>query len=100
MSSARDFFTPFITALNEHDFATLEELVHHDVVSESPQSGERAQGFAALRREMESYPGGTPTTDLEQTRLVDDDDRWVITPAYTVIPLASTPMGRTGTSSA
>ena len=61
MSSARDLFTRFISALSERDFATLEELVYQDVVSESPQSGERSQGFEALRREIESYPDGGPT---------------------------------------
>ena len=39
---------------------------------------------------MESYPGGAPNMPLlPDARLIRDDERWAITPSYTVVPLAS-----------
>ena len=55
-----------------------------------PQSGERARGFQGFWAQMEQYPGGGVENSIEtEGRLLTDEDRWAITPAYTVVPLAT-----------
>ena len=87
---ARDVFTRWVAALNSLDFETIKEILHPDYVGDTPQSGERIRGFSAFRAQMENYPGGLPqnSTDPSLARLVDEDDeRWAITPGFTVVPL-------------
>src|SRR5688572_15062836 len=76
--------------MDEFDFATLEEMVHPDLMSDSPQSGERTRGFDAFRAQMEQYPGGGAQNPLQsiESRLLEEENRWAITPSYTVIPLS------------
>src|SRR5918994_1131735 len=91
MSEAtRDFFKRYIQAISDGDFDTLEQMIHADYVGEYPQSGERFRGFAAFRAQLENYPGGPPTSRFEdpKTKILGDEDRWAITPGYTVLPLA------------
>ena len=87
---AHDFFVRFIRALGEQDRATLEAMIHPDFVADVPQSGERSRGFEGFWAQVEQYPGGGEE-DLTQTqsRLLQPEDRWAITPAYTIVPLAS-----------
>ncbi|HUG47124.1 MAG TPA: nuclear transport factor 2 family protein [Candidatus Limnocylindria bacterium] len=90
-ASGREVLTAFLQALGAQDFATLEHLIHPDYVGEYPQSRERFRGFAAFRAQLEQYPGGPPPeaqTGLEDALLLGGEDRWVITPGYTVLPLA------------
>ncbi|MDL2335525.1 MAG: nuclear transport factor 2 family protein [Chloroflexota bacterium] len=83
------FFIKFVRAIDELDFATLEPMIHPDVVGDMPQSGERSHGFAGFRAQLEQYPsGGIRNPVALDARLVADGDRWAITPAYTVVPLA------------
>src|SRR5689334_7044466 len=82
-------FTRLLIALNTRDVATLRELIHPDVVSRSPQSAERSHGVDAFLAEGDNYPGGTPEVSIPDSKLVLDDDRWAITPSFTVVPLAS-----------
>lgn len=88
--TVRQLFTEFVTAMNTLDFDALEKLVHPDYVNDYPQSGERFRGFAAFRAQLERYPGGLllGASDPEDAVLLGDDERWVITPGYTVLPLA------------
>jgi ketosteroid isomerase-like protein len=88
--SRQDFFKRYIRAIAERDFATLEPMFHPDYVGEYPQSGERFRGFASFRAQLEQYPGGTPASpaDDPHTRVLGDEERWAITPGYTVLPLA------------
>ena len=86
----REFFTTFATAMNARDFSTLESLVHPDCVALMPQSGERSRGFEAFRLQAEMYPGGVPDVPaLPEVQFLGDEERWVITPGFTVVPLAS-----------
>jgi hypothetical protein len=87
---ARELFSRFVKAMNELDFEQLEKILHPDFEGEYPQSGERFRGFAAFRSQLEQYPGGLPTgsADPDSALLIGDEDRWVITPGYTVLPLA------------
>lgn len=75
--------------MDERDFATLEKMIHPDLVSDMPQSGERTLGFAGFRAQLEQYPGGGVQNPVAtDARLLADPERWAITPAYTVVPLA------------
>ncbi|MDP8904215.1 MAG: nuclear transport factor 2 family protein [Chloroflexota bacterium] len=89
-STTRELFTRFVTAMAERDMAALEQVIDPDFVGEYPQSGERFRGFSAFRAQLEAYPGGLPrgNASMGDARLVDDEERWAITPGYTVLPLA------------
>ena len=88
--SKRDFFRRYVRAIAELDFAELEQMIHPDYVGEYPQSGERFHGFAALRAQLEQYPGGLPAarSDDPRTKILGDEERWAISPGYTVLPLS------------
>ena len=85
----RQFFERWITAMNELDFAAIETMVHPDFVAFYPQSGERFRGFASFRAQLENYPGGLTrdSADREHADIVETDERWAISPAFTVVPL-------------
>ena len=84
----RAFFDQFMKANLEQDLATLERMMHPDFVAEIPQSGERTVGFAAYRAQLESYPGGPPSTNISDAKVFGDEERWAMTPSFTVVPLA------------
>ena len=86
----RDFFTRYVKAITELDFAALEEMVHPDFVGDYPQSGERFRGVKAMRAQLEHYPGGLRRDRAAdaKTKVVGVEERWAITPGYTVLPLA------------
>jgi len=88
--SNSEFFRRYARAIAELDYTALEQMIHADYVGEYPQSGERFRGFAAFRAQLEHYPGGLPATraDDPRTKVVGDEERWAITPGYTVLPLA------------
>jgi hypothetical protein len=88
--SKREFFRRYIEAIAVLDFDTLESMVHPEYVADYPQSGERFRGFASFRAQLENYPGGLPATRFEDphTKILGDEERWAITPGYTVLPLA------------
>ena len=89
-SPIRDLFTKFVTAMNTGELDALSEIVAQDFEGYFPQSGERFRGIAAFREQLERYPGGPQVgvTDTQSAVVVGDDERWVITPGYTVLPLA------------
>ena len=87
---AHDFFIRFVRAIDHHDRATLEAMIHPDLVADMPQSGERSRGFEGFWAQMEQYPDGGVDNPIEsEARLLQAEDRWAITPSYTVVPLAS-----------
>lgn len=85
-----EFFKRYVKAIAHGDFETLEQMIHPDYTGEYPQSGERFRGFASLRAQLENYPGGRPAAppDDPYTQILGDEERWAITPGYTVLPLA------------
>jgi hypothetical protein len=88
--NGREFFTRFATAVNSRDRRVLESMFHPEFTAWSPQSGERSRGFAEFWAQLEAYPGGAPEMpQLPDSRLIGDDERWAITPSYTVVPLAA-----------
>ena len=89
MAIAQELFNRFATALNEGDLEAIGGMLHRDFVADSPQSGERSRGFEAFRAQFTSYPGGVPDTPMPDVRIAVDEQRWAITPSFTVVPLAS-----------
>ena len=87
--SKKDFFKRYVRAIAESDFASLETMIHPDYVGDYPQSGERFRGFAAFRAQLENYPGGLPAArfDDPNTKILGEEERWAISPGYTVLPL-------------
>lgn len=88
--STEMFFRRYIKAIAERDFDALGQMIHPDYIGEYPQSGERFRGFAAFRFQLEHYPGGLPAaeTDDPNTKILGAEERWAISPGYTVLPLA------------
>lgn len=87
--SKQEFFRRYVDAIGRQDFATLAPMFHADFVGDYPQSGERFRGFASFRAQFEHYPGGLPDEPVNPatTRVFGDEERWAITPGYTVLPL-------------
>ena len=85
----QEFFRRYVNAIAERDFELLETMVHPEYVGEYPQSGERFHGFQALRFQLEQYPGGLPAArfDDSRTKILGEEERWAISPGYTVLPL-------------
>jgi ketosteroid isomerase-like protein len=80
----RPVFERYLQATNARDVAALTDLVHPDFEDVYPQSGERTRGLANLRAIIEHYPsGGYVGAGTE--RVVGTEDRWVMTPAFTVL---------------
>jgi hypothetical protein len=88
--SHEQFFGRYMKAIADNDFAALETMIHPDYVTDYPQSGERFRGFAALRYQLEQYPGQLPDQryDEESSKVLGDEERWAISPGYTVLPLS------------
>jgi SnoaL-like domain len=96
-ANARSVFEAYVNAASARDVAALEGLVHPDFEDIYPQSGERTRGFANLRAIIEHYPSGGYVghgTD----RVVGAEDRWVLTPAFSVLRIEGTGDTFTGVS--
>jgi hypothetical protein len=75
--------------MSSRDFEALRELVHPDYIGDWPQSGERVRGYEALRAVLDEYPGGPVIPAQEGSgQLMHAEERWLMSPGYTVIPLA------------
>lgn len=75
----------FAKAIQDKDFDAQSALIADDYVEEMPQSGERIRGKANRDAVVRGYPGGVGTVDADSTRLVGAEDRWVLTPTFTVL---------------
>ena len=94
--SGRTVFEAYLRALNSRELDALEGLVDDDFEDLYPQSGERTRGLANLRAISENYPGGYEGRGLD--RVVGAEDRWVLTPAFTVLRIEGTGDTYTGVS--
>jgi hypothetical protein len=72
----------YIAAHKAHDYETVDALRHPDWTEEFPQTGERIRGAANDRAVMDNWPGGLP--EALEVRVVGSEDRWVMTPAFTI----------------
>ena len=79
----RAIFEAFLRAVNRRDEAALDALVHPDYLETYPQSGEQTRGVENLRAIIAHYPGGYEDKGLD--RVVGSEDRWVVSPAFTLL---------------
>jgi hypothetical protein len=93
----RTVFERYLHATNARDVAALADLVHPDFEDVYPQSGERTRGIANLRAIIEHYPGGG-YLGAGTERVVGAEDRWVMTPAFTLLRIEGTGDTFTGVS--
>lgn len=75
----------YARAIEAKDFDALATLLADDYVDEMPQSGERIRGRANVRAIADHYPGGVGTVDSATSRIVGADDRYVMTPTFSVL---------------
>jgi hypothetical protein len=85
--TAREVIDRFVEAAVKRDFEGMGALVAPDFVEDYPQSGEIVRGrenFVAL---LQTYPGGLAqgAMDRDDVRTVGVDERWVMTPTFTVV---------------
>src|SRR2546425_5423209 len=70
------------------DQETLRSLRHERFQEDWPQTGERIPSADQAAEIHTHYPGGLPTGGVE--RIVGSEDRWVMTPSYTVLRVNGT----------
>lgn len=86
---ARSVFEAYLRAANGRDVAALEGLFDDDFEDVYPQSGELTRGLANFRSIIEQYPGGG-YAGQGTDRLVGTEDRWALTPSFTVVSIEGT----------
>lgn len=79
-------------------FDILSDLQHEDFVEEFPQSGELIRGSENFRAIHQRYPGGAPSDELH--RVTGSEDRWAMTPTFTLVRISGMGDAFTGESSA
>jgi hypothetical protein len=84
----RQFFEQLLANMLEPNREALVKLVHPEFVGYFPQTGEIGRGFESFWTGVSEYPGGAPDTEIPSMRLLGDEERWAISPGYTVVPLA------------
>ena len=72
----------YLAAHVAHDYDAVDALRHPGWTEELPQTGERVVGAANDRAIMSNWPGGLP--EAGEVRVVGSEDRWVVTPAFTI----------------
>lgn len=72
----------YVAAYKADDRETQARLRHPGWTVDYPQSGERIRGDANMAAIMDHYPGGAP--QVERTRVVGSEDRYVVTPSFTI----------------
>jgi ketosteroid isomerase-like protein len=85
--SHREVVDKLYKAINARDWDATAALLDPDYIYEMPQSGERIRGINNNREMNENYPG-LPVG--ETMRVTGSEDRWVNTPAFTVLKIAGT----------
>src|SRR6266568_5428406 len=88
--SGREVVDRWVRAIEEKDFDAQEALLVDDFVDEMPQSGERIRGKANWLAVGRNYPGGVGTVDKSSARLVGAEDRFVMSPSFSVLRIEGT----------
>ena len=65
----------FFAAIQQGDYAVLQEVLTPDAITRWPQSGERITGAMACVRVYENYPGGPPAYAVK--RISGEGRVWV-----------------------
>jgi hypothetical protein len=72
--------------VSSDDLSRLDDVLHPDFVQEIPQSGERVVGIENFRKIIENLPGGGPgLTIATDPYIAGDEERYVMTPTFTVV---------------
>jgi hypothetical protein len=89
MPSTREIVERYARSLEQIDLDAQDALLHEDVVSVFPQSGERIVGRANRRAMIENYPGSaeTPLTG-SVGRIVGSDEQWAVGPSFNITHIA------------
>ena len=82
-SEPRAVFEAFLLAANNRDPSALDRLLHPDFVGIYPQSGELTRGVENLRATFDNYPG--EYRSVGDHLVVGSEDRWVVTPSFTLL---------------
>jgi SnoaL-like domain len=80
----RETVEKFFQAVNARDWGGAEKFLDADYVWEMPQSGERVRGLENNRAMNENYPG---IPKVETRRITGSQDKWVMTPSWTVLKI-------------
>jgi len=88
--SNRAVVEAFVRALVDKDLDAQAAFLADDYVDEMPQSGERIRGYANARAIAEHYPGGVGTLEPSAGQLRGADDRWVMTPSFSIVRIEGT----------
>jgi ketosteroid isomerase-like protein len=83
--SNREIVERFVRAVESKDVAAQLTMLADDFYDEMPQSGERTRGKANWQAIIDHYPGGVGTVDPASRRIVGADDRWVMTPSFSIL---------------
>ena len=87
----RDLIARYARALHDRDFDAVAACQHPDFIEDYPQSGERIHGRQNFRNILENYPGGLEgEADASEDRVLGGDDRWMMSPAFTMIRVSGT----------
>jgi hypothetical protein len=95
--NGRAVFEAYLQATNMRDVGALAAIVHEEFEDFYPQSGERTHGLANLHAIIEHYPGGGYAGQGTE-RVVGAEDRWVLTPIFTVLRIEGSGDTYTGVS--
>lgn len=88
-AGTRDLIARYIQALHDQDFETIATCQHRDYLEDYPQSGERIRGSANFRAILDNYPGGLAgDADRSTDRVIGGEDRWMISPTFTMVRLS------------
>src|SRR5437867_801127 len=85
--SNREIVERYLAAL-PGDQATLRALRHEQYVEDWPQTGERIRGADDMAQIDAHFPGGLPTGGVR--RIIGSEDRWVMTPSFTLLRVSGT----------
>jgi hypothetical protein len=80
--SNADVVRRYMAAHVAHDYDAVGSMRHAEWYEEWPQSGERVRGHGNDQAIMDNWPGGLPKAG--EVRVVGSEDRWVLTPAWTI----------------
>ena len=83
----RALFDRWVDAVSRGDWDTAGTMVHPDFIDEMPQTGERTRGWNNMRAAVEHYPGagGASPGEMHEFHLISPDERFAMTPAYTLV---------------
>lgn len=82
----RQLFDRWIEAINKQDREVLASVLHPEYVDEMPQSGERTRGAANLFAILDNFPRfDEMRNNITDAELIGAEERWVLTPNYTVV---------------